>query len=612
MNANSKGDNPQNEYDYKKEYNRVHRHYIRDWEDTIKSTKMAAKACNHGNVVFALGPLLRTVIGLLVSLALLASALHFTGKTWTDADLADASKASQLGNLTNRMYTTPIKYTPLWTTSYEKGVNEKYVNLRVRVLGVFDSVSDSSITDLDTIDVIDDIFRISWVAFGWFLALTMLSLVRTIAEISGADSHINADDVEKTTLSLRVVSSFYNFICAFENIEASERFMKLTALDPETITSITDNTHKWVKILLSMVIRSLFTLVRDGFFVVFTAMVTIYAYITLAAFEGSCDTRPNSGVLGGCSVQNSPVRLTSILFIGFISIASRVASSYNYRDDTIVDITPRVSVVGTQVTLQSGACVVSVICSLIVLMTILGAFFTIDGDRRYPYENIVWTFGLLEVFHIINNIFVFVVNIPFKLMKLWSCCGNCCGCGCGEEKGIKKISDNTRKFQKNMKVYVEGKIFGALYFATVSLSIYMSLRLSINMFGTYWSDNETGMTILTDYHPKQLSEIDDRCHYIDKQVFDNPSTYGFSPCANADEKADCCPNSTYDDSVHAASHLTGLWVAITGCVVQVLLFGWMAFSRKVTDWGSNGSNAGTGFRSASMMPSSEFTTIRVV
>merc|ERR1719261_292176 len=137
------------------------------------------------------------------------------------------------------------------------------------------------------------------------------------------------------------------------------------------------------------------------------------------------------------------------------------------------------------------------------------AFLSIGEDRRFPYEAIYWTVITLESLFIALNVLVLVAS---------------------QTRFIKSL--------RNLKFYIEGRLFGALFISAVTLSIYMSLRRGINMHGTlqtttfghYGGPPKASMelTFKGAVHGKQLSAHDEHCHYIPKKVFENPEDYSYN------------------------------------------------------------------------------------
>lgn len=574
MNANSECDQPKNHDDYKKEYNRVHTHYIRDWPRRSTTTydevrkKMASNE-NNGerrvrNLVVAIAPVLRAAMSVVVLLSLLVSALHYSKARWTDDNIADYSKASNLTtNQSLLLYKTPIEYTRLGTSHYDAGTNERHVNLRVRIFGTTESPVDflGNLGDLGTIDVVDDMLIISWVAFIWFTVLASLSILRGGWQLI----KIWADVDPPTNSCVRVTSTVFDFFFAFENADASSRFLTAVGFERDPAKPDADGGRTWLRAILSMILRFVFSIFREGFFVVFSALSVVYAYLTFSAFQGSCY---DGAVAGGCSIQQYPADWLRVLLIGSVTAAGRFASSYNYVRDDVDDLVASKKdtneskypyLFGVRMTLQLFACIISIACSGVTMWFMHDSFYMIGNDRRFPYVSLYATVIVLEALHMVVNALVVVLPLVFGVLTT-------CTSDNSEKTAVKA--------QRQMKMYIEGKIFGALYFFAVSLSIYMSLRLGVNMFGTYWSSPENALE--GEFHPRQLSVLEERCHYIPEDVFKSPEKYNFSPCDATDPLRDCCTMTTYDasqSSANGTSAFTGLIVAIVAIVVQVVIVG---------------------------------------
>ena len=182
------------------------------------------------------------------------------------------------------------------------------------------------------------------------------------------------------------------------------------------------------------------------------------------------------------------------------------------------------------------------------------AYFTIDSERRFPYQAIWVTISVLELMFIVLNVLVLLMSTTSWIRDL-----------------------------STLKFYIEGKLFGALYISAVVLAIYMCHRRAINMYGTYTPQLTGGITgsniddhvKYSQFHGKQLAPQKTWCHYVPRQVFDNKDDYkGFPAVSNLQG---LLPTSCSSDSfstgemTNGTTTYTGLWVALAGMVLQVLL-----------------------------------------
>jgi hypothetical protein len=491
----------------------------------------------------------------------------------------------QAGDLyVSKYYETHIEYKPLGMVSYKISDYDRKVALRVQVLPLgtgingYDAASDDAKKDF--IDVVEDLAWYTWISFFWFAGMILISILAAVVEsfdlVSQVDANGKPDSSATDNTLRRAIRVTYTFITSFESHEATMQFLRNIGLGAPS---------NMLESMAARLIRGLMSLVREGFSIFVAAVAISYAYVTLAAHDGDCDK--TSGVEGGCSVQN-PVERINIVVLVVLAIIGRMASAWNYTDgnwdatmrnisgDLLnkegIDISEATGLISdladastwqkifntavghlTSATMQGLAATTSILSSLLIIFLAGNAYFAIDSGRRLPYQSIWVTLLILELIYLTLNTLVWLMSSTSWVRDL-----------------------------STLKFYIEGKLWGALYLSGIALAIYMSTRRSVNMYGTYANGTANqGADYLTEtrtsvFHGKQLSEVDHHCHYIPKYVFDNPGDYTFShtDCAKATTRANtCCTNEDFDSdqATNGTSVYTGLFVALSGMLLQVVL-----------------------------------------
>lgn len=567
----------------------------------------------------AVGPVLRSSFGLFVGLALLSACLHYTQSRWSSGDVA-SDGIPELTTYDDYHYKTNVTYKPFWgIKQYGSDEWERKVNLRVEIIGLgkgttlLTQANEADYHPEDNfVDVIADLSYYLWIGFVWFAVLIGIAMVRAVVEMFDLVQEVDEDgvplDKSDNSTAQYWIRGVYNFVCAFESHEATVQFLRTVGLgNPSNILQTT----------LALMIRTVMSLVREGFFIVVATVGVTYAYITLAAYEGACSddfphlnmTDPSDGITAmdlnavgdpvvfhNCNVQQVPIQRLSIVLVVLLAIASRLASAYNYsdgnwdmatrsvvkklREEEGIELSELPSLLGDALsastwkrilgvaknhvgsaTVQGFACMTTVVTS-IMLMIILGYSWMAIGDKRQFLVQAVWaTFLTLEILFVVLNLMVYLLSTTSWISTL-----------------------------SNLKVYIEGKLYAALYISAIALAIYMSLRRAVNMFGggeptPHWGDSpEYGLGAGLDHHPvhhypvmyfqpKQLGPKDDVCHYIPRRVFDHPSDYAWQPCDGEFSQRGCCARTDFDsgDATNGVTVYTGLIVALVGLAIQVLI-----------------------------------------
>jgi hypothetical protein len=451
-------------------------------------------------------------------------------------------------------------------------------------------------------------------------------MVRAVVEMFDLVQSVDEDgvplDKSDNSSAQRGIRMVYNFVCAFESHEATVQFLRSVGLgNPTNILQST----------LALMIRSLMSLFREGFFILVATVGVTYAYITLVAYEGPCDkdfphfqmnntnashfdnmtanVQAGNSQFGGdyepfinCNVQYVSIQRLSVVLVVLLAIASRLASAYNYsdgnwdiatrsvvkklREEEGIELSELPSLLGDALsastwdrilsvaknhvgsaTVQGFACMTTVTTS-ILLMIVLGYSWMAIGDERQFLVQAVWgTFLTLEILFVVLNLMVYLLSTTTWISTL-----------------------------RNLKVYIEGKLYGALYLSAIALAIYMSLRRAVNMYGggeatPHWH-HSLELTVTMDqgsvsphpvhdqnaalyarFQPKQLGAADDVCHYIPRRVFDHPEDYHWTPCDGEFSQRGCCALTEFDsgDATNGVTVYTGLIVALVGLALQVLI-----------------------------------------
>ena len=547
----------------------------------------------------AVGPVLRSSFGLLVGLALLSACLHYTQSRWSSKDVASEG-IPELTALDDYHYKTNVTYKPFWgIKQYDADEWERKVNLRVSVIGLgkgttlLTQQAEADYHPEDNfIDVIADLSYYLWIGFVWFAVLIGIAMVRAVVEMFDLVQSVDEDgvplDKSDNSGAQRGIRAVYNFVCAFESHEATVQFLRSVGLgNPTNILQTT----------LALMIRSLMSLFREGFFIVVATVGVTYAYVTLAAYEGSCidefdhqqmnltsgDVDATEHHFKNCNVQQVPIQRLSVVLVVLLAIASRLASAYNYsdgnwdmatrsvvkklREEEGIELSELPSLLGDALsastwnrilgvaknhvgsaTVQGFACMTTVSTS-VLLMIVLGYSWMAIGDERQFLVQAVWgTFLTLEILFVVLNLMVYLLSTTTWISTL-----------------------------RNLKVYIEGKLYAALYISAIALAIYMSLRRAVNMFGggeeTPHDHHRPELDHPSYFQPKQLGPADDVCHYIPRRVFDHHDDYGWQPCTGNFTQRGCCALTEFDsdDATNGVTVYTGLIVALVGLALQVLI-----------------------------------------
>lgn len=557
-------------------------------------------------------PLIRFIVGIGILLAFLTSFILFS-TTWTDDHISDTTKSitPKVPFAAGNSSVETFYHYPHADASrrgiYTTESREKQVSIRVRFTPmIFSETSMLEDQQVYVTEVGDDLLLWTILLGIWFAVLWLLSLLRTIVNIAGWGE----------TRPGSILAPILNFITGFEDAEAADDFIDWafsgkTGIEKDIPTFI-NTLVKHMKTMLRVTSRAVFSFVREGFFVIATAVIVTYMYITLQAFDGKCGS-------DNCMVQNRPYKQIDAIVVFSIVFLGRMLSGYNYKDaDMDTDPDNNVDIIGAlrnkrwegaidqavtsaekriaSTTVQSIACFGSIACSIATMWLLSASFRTIDRSRRHPWDAIIVFILILEIIYICLNALVFLLSSTVTLDKMFS----------------------------NMKLYVEGKLFGALYFTCGAITIYMCSRMAVNMYGSAdWNDTQTNLNWI---QVKQLSPQTSHCHFIPQHVYDDAAKYNFKPTVCV-SRGDCCAESEFHtkdrdscgDTCAPNGHTTytGLIIASVAVLAQVALGALMLFFGR--DTGVSGAIQ-KGVRTVQtalndrtrMVDESGFQTIRVV
>lgn len=452
-------------------------------------------------------------IGIVV--CLITCVVHYNLGRWSDSDLSDMTKVNP--NLTTAQH-DDMYYVPVdsWLGLEKRGWNERYVNLRVRIYNAGD--------EDQTINVIQWLSTALWIALPWFTILAVLQFIREFIE--KLEVSWCSDDKVPEKCCKNFLTRVYLMFIGFEKTEFAERFVKRFPYG--TKGQQKDCGTHCHRICEYTYIGACYV-VRDCFFCVTTVISMTFAFITISAFEGSCDRR--DGSVGGCSILRTPIYSSTIWAVAFLTLVGRVASAMNNgHPEKTVDVNSRCF--GKAI--PHFACIISIVCSILQILLTWSAYYRIGNDRQEAYLPILWVIMVLELTHAAFNGAVSVMNSHVL---------------------------------KEAKANVEGAFFSSVYLFSVTLTIYHCLRRAVNMHGTYWSPDWSPDS--SHYRQKQLSMIDSHCHYIGWQVFDEPTKFGFNP-TDTNPLSDSCTQTSVDTSDPLNGDRSSVW---TGLILAAVAIG---------------------------------------